>query len=521
MSLGTIQFNEGTSGLGRPLDSVDHISGLSFYNVASLPSGFASTSIATRTKVIFSPADAITAGIKNDFSDATAAQGVYTVTAIGANGDTLELKVADINNVGATQSTSLGVYTKTAAETTVALIATAYAAIINAGTPTHGYSATTATGAITIIAPKRLGAYLNTGTPLSATITGTITGTITSQVGVSVAGVASKLYQYYFHISEFFRMQPKGFLAVNFNSGAPTSFSEITDMQTYVTSIGYSMRQVGVFKDGIWATADITALQAIGVANKSLYAPLSIVYAANLVATTDITTIADVSTLNAPLVSTCIGQDGSGPGYFTYLTSGGATKISITNLGTEIGGMAERKVSESIAWVGQTNLSNGTTNETPMFCNGQLYSALAKSALDALDTKGHIFMIKIPNYTGTYFNSSRTCVTSTSDYATIELNRTICKAERLLSSAYAPYLSSPLLFNANGTLTNETIANLESVGNAALDQMVRDSELSAKSVTINPSQNTLSTQTLTLSVVLVPLGVARNITINIGYKTSI
>lgn len=521
MSLGQLTFNEGTSGLGRALDNNDHMSGLVFYNVGSFPSGFASTSTATRTKTIFSTADAIAAGIKNDFSDATAAQGVYTVTAIGANGDTLQLKVADINNYGVAQSTSLGVYTKVAGDTTVTLIATAYAAIINAGTPTHGYSATSSVGAITIIAPKRLGAYLNTGTPLSATIVGTMTGTITSQVGVSVAGVASKLYQYYYHIAEFFRMQPKGALTVNFNSGSPTSFSEVTDVQSLVTANGYSMRQCGVFKDGTWATADITALQAIAVANKALYSPLSILYAGNLVATTDITTIASVSTLSAPLVSTCIGQDGSGSGYFAYLTSGGGTKISITDLGTKLGATALRKVSESIAYVKETNLSDGITNEVPAFANGQFVSALSSSALDALDTKGHTFMIKYPNYTGTYSNSSRTAVVSSSDYATIELNRTICKAERNLAAKFIQYLSSPIAFNPNGTITNEYIAFLESEGNAALDQMVRDGELSAKSVTINPLQAVLSTSTLTLTVVLVPFGVARNITINIGYKTSI
>lgn len=113
------------------------------------------------------------------------------------------------------------------------------------------------------------------------------------------------------------------------------------------------------------------------------------------------------------------------------------------------------------------------------------------------------------------------CIIQSSDYAYMENNRTICKAERLLYTSYLPYLNSPILFNANGTLTDITIAQFEGVGNTALDQMVRDSELSAKSVTINPLQNVLSTSTLTIAVVLVINGVARNIVIPIGFKPSI
>jgi hypothetical protein len=90
-----------------------------------------------------------------------------------------------------------------------------------------------------------------------------------------------------------------------------------------------------------------------------------------------------------------------------------------------------------------------------------------------------------------------------------------------LYTAYTPLLNSPITFNANGTITDNTIAYFENVGNASLDQMVKDGELSAKSVTINPTQNVLSTSTLTIAVTLVINGVARIISIPIGFKPSI
>jgi Protein of unknown function (DUF2586) len=516
MGLPTIIFQEGQNGLGRPLPNNDHISALLFYTGGALPTGLATTSIATRCKALYSPGDAVNAGILKDFSDATAATGTYTFTAVGASGDIIEIKVADIALAnGNAQVTSLGAYTRLSTDTTVTILAASYAAFINAGTSTHGYSATSSVGALTITAPKRLGAYLNGLTSISATIIGTITGTIVQFTG----GVASRWIQYYYQISEFFREQPKGKLWIGFFAVPGTfTFSEVTDMQN--NAIG-EIRKIGVYKDAVWSTADITALNTICNTNKTLYQPLQVLYAGNLQATTDITTIADVSTLNSNNVQTVLGQDGGGFGNFIYKMNGTAGIKSITCLGAQLGRWSNKKVSESIAWVAQGNLSNGSELEIPAFCNGQLVSSLSANALEALNTKRHIFLKKFTGYSGTFFNDSHMCTTQSSDYAYGENNETICKAERLLYISYLPYLNSPIRFNANGTLDDTTIASFEGVGNTALDQMIRDGELSAKSVTINPTQNVLQTSQLVIAVTLVINGVARTIVIPIGFKPSI
>lgn len=518
MALPSIVFQEGQGGLGRPLANDDHISALLFLNASTLPSGFASTSVATRCKALYSADDAVAAGILKDYSDATAATGTYALSNAGAAGDTIELKVNDIAlATGAAQVTSLGVYTRLSSDSTTTLLATSLAAFINAGTSTHGYSATSATATVTIIAPKRLGAFLNGTTPLVVTIVGTIAGTIT-QIGTVVAGVASKMVQYYYQISEFFRIQPKGKLWVGF-FGTPTgTFSEVTDMQNNATG---EIRQIGVYKDGTWASGDLTLLNTIAVANKTLYQPLQVLYAGNLQATTDITTLSDIGTLTAPNVMNVIGQDGGGWGNYIYKMNGTSGIKSISCVGAQLGITSLRKVSESIAWVEYSNLSSGTELEVPAFSNGQLVSALSANALEALNTKRHTFLKKFTGYSGTYVNDSHMAVSQASDYAYMENNRTICKAERLLYVSYLPTLNSPIQFNSNGTLTDNTIAAFESIGNTALDQMVRDSELSAKSVTINPSQNVLSTSKLIIAVILVINGVARTIEIPIGFKPQI
>lgn len=520
MAAPSIQFQEGQGGLGRALPNNDHISGLLFYTGGALPSGFAATSVATRCKAIYSAQEAVALGIVKDYSDATAAQGIYTISAGGNAGDTIELKVNDISiNTGLAQVTSLGVYTKIATDTTVTILAASITTMINNGTSVHGYSATSSVGAITIIAPKRLGAYLNGTTALVVTITGAIAGTLTSQIGTSVAGVASRMIQYYYQISEFFRIQPKGKLWVSFFAVPGTyTFSEVADLQLNTNG---EIRQVGVYKDAAWAIGDITALNTVCNSMKLLYQPLQAIYAANTQAITDITTISDCSNLAANNVMNLISQDGQGFGNFLYNMNGTAGKKSITSLGATLGMASLRKVSESIAWVGQSNMSNGTELEVPAFSNGQLYSALSNNAIESLLAKNHTFLKKFPTYTGTYHIDSRMCIPLSSDYAYLEDNRTICKAERNLYVGLMPTLSGPILFNSNGTLADTSIALFESLGNTALDQMIRDGEISAKGVTVNPSQNVVATNTLSVSVEIVKNGVARTIQIPIQFKPSI
>ncbi|HWB91020.1 MAG TPA: hypothetical protein VG605_04190, partial [Puia sp.] len=250
MGLNNVKFNLGQGGLGRPLPGQDHYSGLIFYCADNaLPAGFSTTS---RIKQMFSVADAEAAGITDTHSGETPATASYLVTAIGANGDTLAISVKEPFGV----TVALGTYTKTATETTATLIATALAAIINAGTQTHGYTAAANTGTVTITARAGLGVALNAGSPLVATIQGTIAGTITQFTG----GVASKLDVYHYHISEYFRIQPQGVLYVGFftTPGGSYTFAEIITLQNFANG---AVRQVGIYKDGAaFASGDLIAI---------------------------------------------------------------------------------------------------------------------------------------------------------------------------------------------------------------------------------------------------------------------
>jgi hypothetical protein len=251
-----ITFIKGQGASKRVAAGQDFISGLVLFT-ASLPSGFTTTA---NIKQLFSLIDAENAGIASDYNDATAASGTYQVTAVGATGDIVTLTVAHINTSGIAETVTVGAYTKISGDNTAAKVATAIAAAINALTTTTGYSATVGTDTVTIVAPKRLGIYLNSGTPIVATYSAaaTLAGTIVQFTG----GAYSKQAVWHYHIAEFFRLNLSGRLWLGFFPvpGSYT-FAEITTLQT---AAGGVMRQVGVFKDSAaYASADLTLIDGV------------------------------------------------------------------------------------------------------------------------------------------------------------------------------------------------------------------------------------------------------------------
>jgi hypothetical protein len=515
-----IKFNKGKNGLGRPLPGEDYISALIFYT-AALPSGFTTTN---NIKQLFQVSDAISAGILNNYSDATAAQAEYLITAAGATGDEISISVKDIDPTGnlpvdqngnSLPPTLLCAYVKQAGDTTIAILGASIAAAINAGTLTHGYSAAFVTATLTITAPKKFGIFLNTGSPLIVTIVGAIAGTITQFSG----GTFSALAFYYYHISEFFRLQPGGNLYVGFFPvpGLYT-FAEVNTIQNFSTG---KIRQVGVYKDfaSEWSSNDLTALHNACVVSDTAHKNISALYAADMISTADISTLIDLSTLTANKSSIVIVQDAGGQGNFLYKTS----NKSVSALGAVLGAVAFAKVSESIGWVEKFNFSDENELEVVGFSNGQPYSsaAISDNLISSLDDRRYILFYKPSGVAGTYVTNANTAIAQSSDYAYIEDNRTIDKAIRGIYSNLVPSLNGPLTLKADGTLTDETVAALESAAAPNLDAMVRNGELSDYSVVINPNQMVLVTEELDVTAELLQQGVARQIVVNIGFVPKI
>jgi hypothetical protein len=504
MSRGDIRFTKKQGSKRSAAPGNDYISGLLIYT-GSLPSGFTTSA---NVKQLFSLADAENAGIVNDYSDETKATATYLITDVGATDDTINITIDE-----PFQTVDLGTYTRASTDTTETKVGDGVAATINAGTRDHDYTAVNTDGSVVITSKSGLGIFLNTKS-ITATIVGTITATNTAFSG----GVAGKLAVYHYAIAEYFRGNPNSTLYVGFYPVPSTyAFTEITLLQSFANG---SLRQLGIFKNAAYNVADLTAINTEVVNNNdNRHKPLSILYAADLSATTDITTVSDLSILNNTKVSSIIGQDGAGQGAFLYKTTG----KSVTQLGIALGILSLSAVSEDFGEPAQFNLTDGTENNVPAFANGQLLAdpLLGDNALDAIDQKRHIFGMQYIGYSGTYFNENHCACSFTNSFAYINDNRVIDKAIRGIYSALIPYLKGKILKNADGTIAATTLAFYQTEAITPLYQMQRDGDLSAvtdSDVYIDPSQNVVINGGLTIVVSLNEADIARNIFVPISYK---
>lgn len=519
-----VVFIKSQGGLGRALAGADYLSAFFIFS-DTLPSGFTTT---YNKKQIFAVSDAEALGIVDTYIDETAAKAIVTISGSPVAGDTLALVVTEVNPLGATTSVTLGTGTAPATPT-VTTYAAAVASAINALTYSHGYTATSAVGAITITARAGMGIGLNpavTATPLAITATGTATAAITQQFGTgtggATAGVASKLALWHYHISEYFRLQPKGNLWVAFYP-VPSAydFTELVDLQTYA---GGTIRQTLIYhlvaRSAAQVATDCTAIQAVNATLETLHMPMSCLYAPNIKAISDLSTLTNLGLLSANKASVCIAQDGGAEGAQLFINSG----VSITTGGALLGAVSAAKVNEDIAWIAKFNISGGGTEcDVIAFSNGTLYSSstITTNLKEQLNNYRYIFLTKQIGLTGSYFNDSHCAIAVSSDYAYIENNRVIDKAIRIGRTALLPELNSPLKLKSDGTLRDDTVAYFKGLLNTAMAAMTRDDEISAFGTDINPAQNVLTTSTLYVTLKIVPIGVAREIIVNIGFTTAL
>ena len=494
--LSSITAEKGKGGLEAKLPGQDHISGLIFFS-NNKPSGFGSDKI----KNIVDVPSAEALGIVNDKSDETKASGG-------------EVEITTVGNVGSIEkiimdSQEIGIYIIQTGDST-ADVASALVNDINNGN--SGYVAVLNSSTIELTPPDGLGATINGNSHLVYSSSDGGVANVTQFSG----GVDAFFDVIHYHISEFYRLNPKGELYVMI-ADVPSiyNFNEVQELQNFAEG---KIRQIGIFHHlQPFATAFVTAMEVIAKTLETEHKPLSLLYGADIKGVSDLTTLADLKTLDSEKVSVIIGQDGNNIGAELFALR----PYSITCLGATLGAVSLAKVHENIGWPGKFKPSE-VELDVAALANGQIITATSLNLLEQLDSKGYIFLRKLEGLTGSYFNYSYTCTASTSDYNTIERNRTIDKAIRGTRTYLLPYLNSPVEVDPNtGKLSIDTIKFFESEAEKAIIQMKKDGELSGFDVYINPEQNILSTNELIITITLIIKGVAKQIVLKVGYALKI
>ena len=184
-------------------------------------------------------------------------------------------------------------------------------------------------------------------------------------------------------------------------------------------------------------------------------------------------------------------------------------------VGVLLGAVSKAKVSENIAWVEKFNLT-GSGFRTVGFVGGV---SVRESETKTLDEFKYIFSRKHIGLPGVYFNDSHTCTVSTSDFTFIEANRTINKAARIARTALLPKLNSPVLVDPDsGKLAPSVVKGFETLCRSAVERMISNEEVSEIDVYVNPNQDILANSELEIEMSIVPMGTARRIIVNLGFK---
>lgn len=347
-----------------------------------------------------------------------------------------------------------------------------------------------------------------------------------------------------YHIREFFRMSGNvdgnGRLYVMF-ADCSANWDAIDIMQR---ASGGTINQLGVWTEQpIWKLSGaeekyglnlVKSLNDKGVALAEQNQPLSIILSANCTNTgaetaegrkIDLQKI-PAAICEASRTSVIFGQARNEKISLMQRRNEHLTPVGF--IGAMLGALAKANVQESVAWVKQFNLFSddfqeielgfGDVNEASdeTLTSTNFYESLSPTLLDDLDDKGYIFPIKYAGKeNGIYISKDQTC--SSGDYRTIARNRTINKSRRAVRAALLPYVNAPLMVNpTTGFLAPTKITAFKTLIGDVLAKMQAAGEISGYAVTIDPNQNVLVDDTLRISYVIVPVGVATKIYVEEG-----
>lgn len=335
------------------------------------------------------------------------------------------------------------------------------------------------------------------------------------KLGITADAEAWETKVLHYTLASIFNMNPGVSLYVGIFKPAAgaNAFSEIKQLQSFV---GGRLRQVGVWNGAAELSETIVnSLQSVATTLEAQNKPLSILYAPKV---TDVTQLESYAKAGRKNVSVVIAQDGEGVAAALYSDAANAAKASVSALGDLLGAVSKAKVHQSIAWVEQfpTNIA------VAAFGDGTRYRDLDTATIEELDADRFIFCRTYEGFAGTFFNDNHTLDLPTSDYAYISDVRTMDKAVRAIRSYLLPKLGRPMKADAStGKLERTTVEHLITTGNKALEEMERDGELSGYRFYIDPDQNILSTSRVRGVIKNVPVGVMRNLDLEIGYAAGV
>jgi hypothetical protein len=346
----------------------------------------------------------------------------------------------------------------------------------------------------------------------------------------------------YYHISEFFRLNPNGKLFVSNNEAfSPTTVFTNGIADALMAASDKRIRFIGlVFGVAPGATVTITNNMWSGVYSAIDAGQAWITTQADAFVFIDTLVVEgfafgigqpfDLKTLEAPQVSVTIGHDRS---YLQGLVTTEPLVASTCAVGTVLASIGVRMLSESAGSVrierlpdekrGQENytLVDTRTNRwlRPYMSNDVSFEGHAQSNLNEYTANGYIYAGRYVGYQGVYLNADPTCTTVVDDFNTIHLNRIWNETARRVRRALIPRMNSRVQIDpTSGKIKVSTLADWDAAAKRELNALLAEGEISDFRFTMDPNQDVIAQGKVLVKVSIVPQGIAKSIEAEIGFN---
>ncbi len=340
----------------------------------------------------------------------------------------------------------------------------------------------------------------------------------------------------WYHISEFFRLNPDGTLYVWNGGSGITPFGTDGAADELMAASANSIRFIGLVYGfdpaatptvtggfGGTVAADVAAAQIWVEARAAAFVYVDCVviegYAASL-------TLVDLKALDAPQVHVTIANDS---GYFASYPEGFKRGAAV---GTTLGSIGVRMLSESIGSVklerypakarGQADYSLTDTRQNRWVnfgtSAGVSFDNLTQAQRDNLTANAYGYVGKYEGYAGVYHNADATCTLVTDDYNTVHINRIWNEAARMVRRALIPRMNSRVRVDpSSGKVDPATIADWDAAAKRQLDGLLAEGEIADFAFRLDPDQDVIATGKVVTKLSITPQGIAKAIEAEIGF----
>lgn len=363
-------------------------------------------------------------------------------------------------------------------------------------------------------------------------------------LGFSVAtdanAVATAMSMTWYHISEYFRLNPDGVLYLvsgddTLSAGGPFAAGGLADLAMAASDNGIrymgvvfgaandaSITSDGGLADFVKATR--TAAQAWVEARAAEFVYVDTVVLEGFGGTG---ALADLKTEDAPQVHVTVACDHG------YMTPVGEPKLLATAaVGTVLGSIGVRMLSESIGSVtlekypdNKRGASNYTLVDTrknrwvkPGTSLGDLFADLTQVQRDELRNKAYGYAGQYEGYQGVYFDHDATCTTVIDDFNTIHTNRLWNEAARRVRRALIPRINSRVQIDpASGKIKASAVADWDAACKRELNTLLAETEIADFRFSMDPNQDVIAQGKVLVKVSITPNGIAKAIEAEIGF----